>query len=104
MQKLTEICIRRPVFATMIVLSLVVVGTAGYLHLGMDRFPSVDLPVVRINARLTGASPAEMESEASQSIEEVVNISDSFSSRMWGKKTSQRMASFATLCPHKCNA
>src|ERR1041385_651134 len=73
MQKLAEICIRRPVFATMIVLSLVVVGTAGYLHLGVDRFPSVDLPVVRINARLTGASPAEMESEVSQPIEEVVN-------------------------------
>ena len=56
MQKLAEICIRRPVFATMIVLTLVVVGTVGYLHLGADRFPSVDLPVVRINARLTGAA------------------------------------------------
>ena len=73
MQKLAEICIRRPVFATMIVLTLVVVGSAGYLHLGVDRFPAVDLPVVRINARLTGASPAEMESEVSQPIEEVVN-------------------------------
>ena len=73
MQKLAEICIRRPVFATMIVMTLVVVGTVGYLHLGVDRFPSVDVPVVRINARLTGASPAEMESEVSQPLEEVVN-------------------------------
>lgn len=73
MQKLAEICIRRPVFAMMIVLSLVVVGAAGYLHLGVDRFPSVDVPVVRINARLPGASPAEMESQVSQPIEEVVN-------------------------------
>jgi HAE1 family hydrophobic/amphiphilic exporter-1 len=72
-QKLAEICIRRPVFATMIVLTLVVVGSAGYMHLGVDRFPSVDLPVVRINTRLTGASPAEMESEVAQPIEEVVN-------------------------------
>ena len=42
MQKLAEICIRRPVFATMIVLSLVVVGAAGFFRLGVDRFPSVD--------------------------------------------------------------
>ena len=61
MQKLAEICIRRPVFATMIVMSLVVVGIAGYLHLGVDRFPSVDIPVVRINANMPGASPEEME-------------------------------------------
>ncbi len=73
MQKLAEICIRRPVFAMMIVLTLVVIGVAGYLHLGVDRFPSVDVPVVRINARLPGASPAEMESQVAQPIEEVVN-------------------------------
>ena len=73
MQKLADICIRRPVFAMMIVLSLVVVGVAGYLHLGVDRFPSVDVPIVRINARLPGASPAEMESQVAQPIEEIVN-------------------------------
>lgn len=73
MQKLAEICIRRPVFATMIVLSLVVVGAAGYMHLGVDRFPSVDLPTVRVSARLPGASPEEMESQVAQPIEEVVN-------------------------------
>jgi len=73
MQKLAEICIRRPVFATMIVMTLVVVGIAGYVHLGVDRFPSVDLPTVRIMTRLPGASPAEMESLVSQPIEEVVN-------------------------------
>lgn len=73
MQKLAEICIRRPVFAMMIVLSLVVVGAAGYMNLGVDRFPAVDIPTVRINARLPGASPAEMESSVAQPIEEVVN-------------------------------
>jgi HAE1 family hydrophobic/amphiphilic exporter-1 len=56
MQKLAEICIRRPVFASMIVLSLVVIGTASYMRLDVDRFPAVDLPTVRINARLPGAS------------------------------------------------
>ena len=73
MQKLAEICIRRPVFAMMIVLTLVVLGVAGYVNLGVDRFPSVDLPVVRISASLPGASPAEMESQVAQPIEEVVN-------------------------------
>jgi len=73
MQKLAEICIRRPVFAAMIVLTLVVVGAAGYLRLNVDRFPSVDLPTVRIFTRLPGASPEEMESQVSQPIEEVVN-------------------------------
>ncbi|MFO1513282.1 MAG: efflux RND transporter permease subunit [Verrucomicrobiota bacterium] len=73
MQKLAEICIRRPVFAMMIVLTLVVLGVAGYTKLGVDRFPSVDLPVVRVNAVLPGASPAEMESSVAQPIEEVIN-------------------------------
>ena len=73
MQKLAEICIRRPVFAMMIVLTLVVVGAAGYMKLGVDRFPAVDVPVVRISARLPGASPAEMESLVCQPIEEAVN-------------------------------
>ena len=73
MQKLAEVCIRRPVFAAMIVLSLVVVGIAGYFKLGVDRFPAVDLPTVRITTRLAGASPAEVESQISQPIEEAVN-------------------------------
>jgi HAE1 family hydrophobic/amphiphilic exporter-1 len=76
MQKLAEICIRRPVFATMIVLSLVVVGTAGFFKLGVDRFPSVDLPTVSIKTTLPGAAPEEVESLVSQQIEEVVNTVD----------------------------
>jgi hydrophobe/amphiphile efflux-1 (HAE1) family protein len=73
MQKLAEICIRRPVFASMIVLALVVVGTASYFRLGVDRFPSVDLPNVSIRTTLPGASPEEVETVISQPIEEVVN-------------------------------
>ena len=73
MQKLAEICIRRPVFASMIVLALVVVGTASYFRLGVDRFPSVDLPNVSIRTTLPGASPEEVETVVSQPIEEIVN-------------------------------
>jgi HAE1 family hydrophobic/amphiphilic exporter-1 len=57
----------------MIILTLVVVGMAGYLTLDVDRFPSVDLPTVRVSTRLPGASPAEMESQVAQPIEEVLN-------------------------------
>jgi HAE1 family hydrophobic/amphiphilic exporter-1 len=73
MQRLAEICIRKPVFATMLILSLVVVGGASYVNLDVDRFPAVDLPIVRIATRLPGASPAEVEAQVSQPIEEVVN-------------------------------
>src|SRR5688572_32980861 len=76
MQKLAEICIRRPVFAAMIVLSLVVVGAAAYFNLGVDRFPSVDLPTVSVRTTLPGASPEETETEVTQRIEEVVNTVD----------------------------
>ncbi|HZO04864.1 MAG TPA: efflux RND transporter permease subunit, partial [Solirubrobacterales bacterium] len=73
MQKLAEICIQRPVFAAMIILSLVVVGAASYFRLGVDRFPSIDLPTVTIRTTLPGASPEEAESELSRPIEDVVN-------------------------------
>ncbi len=76
MQKLAEICIRRPVFATMIVLSLVVVGSASYFKLGVDRFPSVDLPTISVRTNLPGASAEEVESLVTQQIEEVVNTVD----------------------------
>ena len=73
MQKLAEVCIRRPVFAAMIILGLVVVGAAAYFRLGVDRFPSVDLPTVSVRTDLPGASTEEVESLISQKIEEAVN-------------------------------
>src|SRR5215813_1116284 len=73
MQKLAEICIKRPVFAAMIILALVVVGAASYFRLGVDRFPSFDLPNVSVRTTLPGGAPEEVESEVSQKIEEAVN-------------------------------
>ncbi len=57
----------------MLILALVVVGGASYLRLGVDRFPSVDLPTVSIRTQLPGASAEEVESEISKRIEEAVN-------------------------------
>jgi HAE1 family hydrophobic/amphiphilic exporter-1 len=73
MQKLAEICIHRPVFAAMIVLGLVVVGANSYFKLGVDRFPTIDVPTVYIRTTLPGASPEEVESTIARPIEEVVN-------------------------------
>src|SRR5688500_1819609 len=79
MQKLAEICIRRPVFATMIALSLVVVGAAGFFRLGVDRFPAVDLPTVSVRVGLPGGAPEEVESLITQQVEEVINTVDGIS-------------------------
>ena len=57
----------------MIVMSLVVVGGASYFKLGVDRFPSVDLPTISVRTNLPGASPEEVETTVSQQVEEVVN-------------------------------
>jgi HAE1 family hydrophobic/amphiphilic exporter-1 len=73
MQKLAEICIRRPVFASMLVLALVTVGAASYMKLGVDRYPTIDIPTLRISTRLSGASPVEAETQLSDPIEQAVN-------------------------------
>jgi multidrug efflux pump subunit AcrB len=72
-QKLAELCIRLPVFASMIVLSLVVIGIASYFQLDIDKHPEVELPTVSIRTNLPGASPEEVEVSITQVIEEAVN-------------------------------
>jgi HAE1 family hydrophobic/amphiphilic exporter-1 len=73
MQKLAEICVRRPVFATVIILSLVVIGAFSYLKLGVDRFPNVEFPFVIVTTVLPGAAPEEIETEITDKVEEAVN-------------------------------
>ncbi|MDE2180346.1 MAG: efflux RND transporter permease subunit [candidate division NC10 bacterium] len=70
---LIDICVRRPVFATMLIVSLVVMGLASFRELGLDVFPKVDMPTVTITTRLEGASPEEIESNITKRIEEAVN-------------------------------
>ena len=73
MQWLAAVSVRRPVFASVIVLVLVVVGVLGYTRLPVDRFPKVDFPSVLITTRLPGATPKEIETEVTDRIEEAVN-------------------------------
>ncbi|MEY4829805.1 MAG: hypothetical protein RLZZ562_1601, partial [Planctomycetota bacterium] len=73
MQKLAQICIDRPVFATMLVMLMVVAGAVGFFKLPVDRYPAVDLPTVTVRTVLPGAAPEEVEVTVSQPIEEAVN-------------------------------
>ncbi|MCX6625262.1 MAG: efflux RND transporter permease subunit [Acidobacteria bacterium] len=73
MQKLAQLCIRRPVFATMLILALVVMGLDAYRKLGVDFFPKVEFPYVTITTTLRGAAPEEVETQVSKRIEEAVN-------------------------------
>ncbi len=68
-----EVFVRRPVFTTMLITSLVVLGMASFVQLGVDIFPKVDLPTITVTTRLPGASPEEIESQITKPIEEVVN-------------------------------
>ncbi|MBL9019280.1 MAG: efflux RND transporter permease subunit, partial [Myxococcales bacterium] len=73
MQWLSNISVRRPVFATVMVLVFVVVGLVGYSRLGVDKFPKIDFPVITIVTPYPGASPMAVESDVTQKIEEVTN-------------------------------
>jgi len=73
MQKLAEICIKRPVFATMLGVAFIVIGGYAYLKLGVDLFPKVQFPTVTVTTTLPGASPEEIETQITKKIEEAVN-------------------------------
>ena len=57
---LSEFCVRRPVFATMLVMSLVVLGIFSFRDLGVDLFPKADPATVSVQLTLPGASPDEI--------------------------------------------
>lgn len=70
---LTELCVKKPVFATMLILTLVVLGLASYSQLGIDLFPKVDIPTVSVMTVLEGASPEEVETQVTKPLEEALN-------------------------------
>jgi HAE1 family hydrophobic/amphiphilic exporter-1 len=71
--KLVEICIRRPVSATMLIAFLVTLGAFSYRKLAVDLWPNLDFPIVIVTTTLKGASVEEMESGVTKPIEEAVN-------------------------------
>ncbi|HEV8235312.1 MAG TPA: efflux RND transporter permease subunit, partial [Gemmatimonadaceae bacterium] len=70
---LSEICVRRPVFATMLVMSLVVLGIFSFRDLGVDLFPRADPATVNVALSLPGASPDEISSSVIEPMEEAIS-------------------------------
>ena len=73
MQWLARICVQRPVFASVLILVILVLGVVGYSRLGVDQFPNIDIPIVVVTTRLDGASPEEVETDITDKIESAVN-------------------------------
>ncbi|MEI7528392.1 MAG: efflux RND transporter permease subunit [Elusimicrobiota bacterium] len=71
--KITEISISKPIFTTMMIVTLVVLGAFAYLRLGIDLMPNVEFPFVMIQTTLRGAGPEEIESSVTKPLEEAVN-------------------------------
>ncbi len=69
----TKVSLKNPVFATMVMLALVVLGLFSLQRLQVDQFPNIDFPVVVVITDYPGASPEIVESEVSKKIEEGVN-------------------------------
>ncbi|MCX5798985.1 MAG: efflux RND transporter permease subunit, partial [Proteobacteria bacterium] len=70
---LADTSVKRPVFATMMVLALVVLGVVSYPNIGVDLFPKIDIPIVNIRTELKGASSEIMDIDVTDKIEESVN-------------------------------
>ena len=70
---LSNLSIRQPVFATMMVVAVVVVGIFSYVELKIDLFPNIDLPIISITTTYPGVAPETVETEVTKRIEEAVN-------------------------------
>ncbi len=70
---LADTSVKRPVFATMVILALVVLGAVSYPEIGVDLFPKVDFPIVTVSTHLMGASPEVIDVDVTDKIEGAVN-------------------------------
>jgi HAE1 family hydrophobic/amphiphilic exporter-1 len=70
---LADTSVKRPVFATMVIMALVVLGAVSYPEIGVDLFPKVDFPIVTISTHLNGASPEVIDVDITDKIEGAVN-------------------------------
>ncbi|HEX2964904.1 MAG TPA: efflux RND transporter permease subunit [Syntrophorhabdaceae bacterium] len=70
---LSDTSIKRPIFATMLVLVLVVLGIVSYPKIGVDLMPKVDFPMVSVTTQLKGASSEIMDIDVTDKVEEAVN-------------------------------
>jgi HAE1 family hydrophobic/amphiphilic exporter-1 len=69
----TQVSLRNPVMATMVMLAFLVLGAFSFQRLQVDQFPNIDFPVVVVTTTYPGASPEIVESEVTKKVEEAVN-------------------------------
>lgn len=70
---LTNISLKRPVFATVTILALIVMGLFSYMSLNVDEYPDVEFPYVSVQVSYPGASPEQVESKITQKVEEAIS-------------------------------
>jgi HAE1 family hydrophobic/amphiphilic exporter-1 len=70
---LSNLSIRKPVFATVLMLALVTLGVFSYRRLAIDMFPDIEIPVLSVFTRFPGASPETVEREVTKKLEQAVN-------------------------------
>ena len=70
---LSDLSVKQPVFATMMMVALVVLGIFSYRELSIDLFPDVDFPVVTVQTLYPGVAPETVETEVTKRIEEAIN-------------------------------
>lgn len=70
---LTRISVSHPVFATMMMVAIVVLGLFSWQRLGLDQYPNVDMPVVVVVTTYPGATPETVETEITRPIEDALN-------------------------------
>jgi HAE1 family hydrophobic/amphiphilic exporter-1 len=73
---LSDVSIKRPVFATMLMVALVVLGGVSFFRLAVDEYPDVTYPVIVAQTAYPGASPEVVEREVSKPIEEALNTTE----------------------------
>ena len=71
--RIADISIKQPVFITMVILLIVVLGVISYTRLGVDMMPEITLPIISITTIDPGVGPEEMESQVSKPIEDIVS-------------------------------
>jgi len=70
---MTRVSIKHPVFATMVMVGLMVLGLFSYRGLGVESMPNVEIPAVFIETQYPGASPEQVENDVTRPIEEAAN-------------------------------
>src|SRR5210317_1472239 len=69
---ISDLCIRRPVMAVMMIAGLMLLGFISMSRIGIDLFPSIEMPYITVESRLEGAAPTTMETEVTDKLEEEI--------------------------------